>query len=341
MTRTTRVITGRTYFVSVLLILAVALPAGAVMAQSIEFVGSDTCADCHDDIAASFTRNVHGRIAETWADQAFGGCEWCHGAGGAHVDSQDTADIRNLSSDTGEEASTMCVGCHDNGPFLDWHTGQHASADIGCTSCHTVHAEMPADNLLVADTVSLCTSCHTEQKTQFMMPSHHPLREGFMDCADCHNPHSGAYQGITALEQDRELCLSCHQQHAGPFIFDHSPVEEDCGLCHNPHGAVANNLLVQNEPFLCLQCHQPHFHSGLYASDDPYSTANWPADGDGDEVDDGIPDDYPIAYDLEGHSTQDGFKRSMLTKCTQCHAAVHGTDLPSQGISGGGRALVR
>ena len=40
-------------------------------------------------------------------------------------------------------------------------------------------------------------------------------------------------------------------------------------------------------------------------------------------------------------SYHDGFKRSMLTKCTQCHARVHGSDLPSQTVPGGGRGLTR
>ena len=44
---------------------------------------------------------------------------------------------------------------------------------------------------------------------------------------------------------------------------------------------------------------------------------------------------------LSGTSHPDGMKRVMLTKCTQCHQSIHGTDLPSQGIPGQGRALNR
>ena len=54
--------------------------------------------------------------------------------------------------------------------------------------------------------------------------------------------------------------------------FEHEPVFEGCDGCHAPHGAVANNLLVQNEPFLCLQCHQPHFHSILEGFEGDYGT---------------------------------------------------------------------
>ena len=45
-----------------------------------------------------------------------------------------------------------------------------------------------------------------------------------------------------------------------------------CAVCHDPHGSVANNLLAQNEPFLCLQCHEGHFHM-LRKGFDPESGA--------------------------------------------------------------------
>ena len=50
---------------------------------------------------------------------------------------------------------------------------------------------------------------------------------------------------------------------------------------------------------------------------------------------------YPDYAGLSGVSHADSFKRTMLTKCTQCHDQVHGSDLPSQAISGQGRALNR
>ena len=140
-----------------------------------------------------------------------------------------------------------------------------------------------------------------------------------MNCSDCHDPHGADLHGVEIGDRPNDLCLSCHAQHQGPFIFEHSPVVEDCSICHTPHGAVANNLLVQNEPFLCLQCHQMHFHTTIPGIDGEFTSL----DGYG------------------GLSTRDGSKRAMLTKCTQCHTEVHGSDLPSQSISGEGRALTR
>ena len=42
--------------------------------------------------------------------------------------------------------------------------------------------------------------------------------------------------------------------------------------CHDPHGAMVNNMLKQNEPFLCLQCHEMHFHSARVGPTTPYQS---------------------------------------------------------------------
>jgi DmsE family decaheme c-type cytochrome len=117
----------------------------------------------------------------------------------------------------------------------------------------------------------------------------------------------------------RELCFRCHAEKEGPFVYEHAPVSEDCMMCHSPHGSVADNLLKQAEPTLCLNCHAMHFHANV-ESDDSFTV---PRDGS------------------RFSSGKDGWKKGMLTKCTQCHTAIHGSDLPSQSISTGGNALTR
>jgi hypothetical protein len=47
------------------------------------------------------------------------------------------------------------------------------------------------------------------------------------------------------------------------------------------------------------------------------------------------------APERASYSTRDAWKQGMLTKCTQCHTEIHGSDMPSQSISGGGSALTR
>ena len=153
-------------------------------------------------------------------------------------------------------------------------------------------------------------------------PSHHPLREGAMTCASCHNVHAANVGALATDGRSNDLCVSCHAAKEGPYVFQHDPVEEDCTICHTPHGSVADNLLVANEPFLCLQCHEFHFHAGLEARPEgPTFTVG------GRE--------YPNV--LGSH----GYQMSFSTKCTQCHSQVHGSDLPSQGISSNGRSMTR
>ena len=46
-------------------------------------------------------------------------------------------------------------------------------------------------------------------------------------------------------------------------------------------------------------------------------------------------------FERENPFGVDGMNRSFTTKCSQCHSQIHGTDLPSQSLSGGGRGMVR
>jgi DmsE family decaheme c-type cytochrome len=146
-----------------------------------------------------------------------------------------------------------------------------------------------------------------------------------MSCGDCHNPHGE----LNTHERTNDLCLDCHSRYQGPFVFGHAPVEEDCTICHDPHGSVANNLLVQNEPFLCLQCHEGHFHllrKGFDPNTGTYNTRGKPID----------PDLNKTLVDAANPHGAEGFQMSFGTKCTTCHQVVHGSDYPSQPLSAGG-----
>ncbi len=95
---------------------------------------------------------------------------------------------------------------------------------------------------------------------------------------------------------------------------------EDCSLCHSAHGSVPNNLLTANEPTLCLQCHEFHFHAALLSPDGPIDVGG---------------------TERENPFGDQSMNVAFTTKCSQCHSQVHGTDLPSQTVSSGGYGLVR
>jgi DmsE family decaheme c-type cytochrome len=291
-------------------------------------------------MAKQFDRSAHGRLATFEQNALPPRCESCHGPGSKHAESGDAADIRSFKEIGVPEAADTCLSCHRQDHAIEWAGSEHAQSGVGCTSCHrihqsrevapglmraegmtTTHATAPARRgSLSKEQPQLCYDCHKEQRAQFMSSSHHPVREGLMTCTSCHQPH-GRNQGMLKTdERVNDLCYTCHTNKQGPFVFEHAPVEEDCRTCHNPHGTVANNLLKQGEPFLCLQCHELHFHSARLA---PSGPASLPA----------ASSNNPLG--------SVSFMASYNTRCTNCHNRIHGSDMPSQGVTGGGKALTR
>lgn len=286
------------------------------------YEGQESCAGCHSDKAEGLESNVHGRLADWELMGAQGGCEACHGPGSKHVEGYgDTEKILQPGDMAPEKAAAICVKCHSDGALMDYTHSAHALNDVGCTQCHSIHGDSHGASLKAEDP-ELCYQCHQEYQAKAHYPSHHPIKEGKMQCADCHNVHGATGESLQTEERLNDLCLECHTRYQGPFVFGHAPVEDDCTICHDPHGSVANNLLVQNEPFLCLQCHEGHFHMLREGA-----TPN------GDENDD--PQAQQDLEDANPHGSE-GFQMSYGTKCTTCHKVVHGSDNPSQPLSGHG-----
>lgn len=314
------------FAVLALALLAPALPASARYAielpeamRDASYVGDGACLDCHDAHPADYYRGFHTRIPDDrFPGSATLGCESCHGPASIHVDDGDPDAIVNPATADASTANGLCIQCHRSGALDGYRASLHGMNDVSCVSCHAVHGDERRALLKGAQT-DLCAECHRETVMRTYLPSRHPVREGKMACTDCHDPHADAYATGAVGERAVDLCFECHAGKQGPFIFEHAPVAEDCMICHDPHGTVANSLLRQNEPFLCLQCHQTHFHATLEGYEGSFTTL----------------DGYT------GVSAHDSTKRTMLTKCTQCHSEVHGSDLPSQSISGQGQALTR
>jgi len=289
------------------------LMAGPIRAE----VSNEDCTACHDEIGEAFGQTSHGIYLGKTADAAYS-CESCHGPGQAHVESSDPARIINPAKHDSFAGRETCLNCHSGHTFGEWDFSEHRNAGVTCADCHQVHGER--GHTVKKDVPDLCYDCHSDVRAATFMPSHHPIAEGKVSCLDCHNVHGGTVTYAMA-DGGRELCFSCHAEKEGPFLFEHAPVNEDCMICHSPHGSVADNLLKQSEPTLCLNCHAMHFHATVEGVDGKF-----------------IPDRAP---DRVGYSTRDAWKKGMLTKCTQCHTEIHGSDLPSQSISGQGKALTR
>jgi len=272
-------------------------------------VGAAECKDCHEDV------QDHPKIAAYHAD-----CEACHGPGSLHAESQEPEDIRFPSS-------ADCLACHEAGrdTHLAWGTGEHARAGLLCSDCHSGHAttrrhlkeplfgafatKAAAEGGIVdADLRSrVCVECHEDVAARFQYPSHHPVREGHLDCTSCHDPHGDSR---VQLGDANQRCNTCHQDYAGPWVYEHEPVAEDCTECHDPHGAPADNLLVSPQPVVCLSCHS-------LADQWHHNTA-----GTGIRGNTAASEDFPTDA---GERIGGLEARTFLRDCTNCHGAIHGS----------------
>ncbi|HET7103191.1 MAG TPA: DmsE family decaheme c-type cytochrome [Terracidiphilus sp.] len=279
---------------------AVAAPAGRAgpsgdqkaSAAPSEDASTETCATCHEDVVRNFSTNPHARISMMRSGPAVT-CEACHGPGKAHVESGgDKSKIIDLATAPVQAVDQKCLTCHQ-GNHENFERSAHGEANVGCISCHSVHAAGDAGHLLKAEEPKLCFQCHTDVKPQFAMPFHHKVEEGLLRCSDCHDPH-GTFDTklLRSSAQQDAVCTKCHTETAGPFVYEHPVVRaEGCTACHTPHGGPNPRLLKQaNVNTLCLQCHTPSPNFG---------TA-------------GIPT-------FHTQSTQ-------YQACTVCHTSIHGSN---------------
>jgi predicted CXXCH cytochrome family protein len=135
----------------------------------------------------------------------------------------------------------------------------------GCESCHGPGSKHVATgtggpNFIVnpGKNPAACFQCHFDTQAEFHLPQHHPVLEGKMNCAQCHDPHGQDIMkpaGGLAMARLNESCAQCHPAQTKPVVFEHPALREGCAACHNPHGSVNPALLLVRDSNLCLRCH--------------------------------------------------------------------------------------
>ena len=234
---------------------------------STEYVGSETCKTCHEELYTGWEKSPHWKQTFKEGGIAKHGCEDCHGPGSEHVaGGGDVSKIFVFGKDhPAKEMNARCLACHssDSEQFKAINS-VHANNDVSCISCHSPHHAETKEFLLRTPEPQLCYSCHLQQKAQFDMPFHHRVNEGLIQCSDCHNPHGTVTpkQVRTSATQDT-ICFKCHTEKQGPFVYEHAPVKIDgCQSCHQVHGGPNPHMLkLSNVNLLCLQCHTTSFSS--------------------------------------------------------------------------------
>src|SRR6478735_2223684 len=97
--------------------------------------GADTCLECHDDVTPGYSgaaifKGKHGHRNDKRAPFGPGGlqCEACHGPGARHARSKNPDSINSnkaSSSQTAQQRSLPCLGCHQGGERTFWHASTH------------------------------------------------------------------------------------------------------------------------------------------------------------------------------------------------------------------------
>ena len=271
-------------------------------------VGAESCSTCHSDVAKDFRHAFHSQRGVE--------CEDCHGPGSLHVDGNgDVTKIINLRSRAADAANGVCLSCHVQAAAVrNWMGGTHAAEHLRCTDCHQVHSQAPQASAPVARMAFDTTT------------------PGSVTFAERLQPESAVK--MAPGEQINESCLKCHQsQRAQMSLPYHHPLPEGkltCLDCHNPHGGPGGkNLRVANVNQLCLSCHAqyrgPYMYQHPPVNEDclichsPHGSPNI-----------GMLSVSQPALCLQCHAGHhDGASLPLADRCTNCHASIHGTDVPT------------
>lgn len=280
-------------------------------ANALELDRDSECTRCHDENEKKPILSIYQTAHGNKADSRTPACQSCHGESEKHLSSKDAApDVIFGAKTSGpyspseaKDQNKACLTCHDKDQKrTHWQGGAHQVADVACSSCHETHAAH--DKVRDKQTQpEVCFTCHKDQRAQVRKFSHHPIAEGKIACADCHNPHGSAGPKLLNKNTVTETCYTCHAEKRGPYLWEHQPVTEDCTNCHTPHGSNITPLLKSRAPFLCQEC-----HDGPHRSIDPVAGN---------------------AAGTQGGLTSVPSENYTGRACMNCHSLVHGSNHPA------------
>ena len=240
----------------------------------------------------------------------------------------------------------QCSTCHA-GLAKSFRQSAHSLRDVDCEQCHgagSLHLEAGGYSKESKDKIisfkdrpaeeanGACLSCHakSEHVRNWFAGAH--ASQG-LKCADCHSIHA-ENATLESRRQQNDRCLECHRkQEAQGSLPYHHPIREgkmSCNDCHDPHGGSGgNNLKLANGNQLCFRCHSEY--------QGPFSYQHPPVNEDCLKCHSphGSPNQSLLtvsqpALCLQCHSAHhNGANLPLVGRCTDCHNAVHGSDVAS------------
>lgn len=237
-------------------------------------VGSEMCADCHDDIMDLHVKDAHFAVP----------CEACHGPGWEHVDDPEVVPEVPLDRES-------CLVCHrllsarpGAFPQVDWREHyEFVGVDdesISCTRCHSPHEPLFMDRDLrtarLHPLIHRCRDCHIGRiDRELPRPASHPA---IFDCSYCHKQKVADFE---IREHNNVECTTCHiffkdSEFAGRIIRDSDP--RFCLLCHRdaefrgpssppsiewPQHREDVSFEPGDENKRCIDCHRETIHAPL------------------------------------------------------------------------------
>lgn len=181
-----------------------------------KYVGTETCAACHEKEYKEFKLSTHSRINVKDAGEGVAeGCEMCHGPGSIHADNGGgQGNIINPRKNP-----EACFTCHSD-KKMEFRLPYHhpvLEGKMSCSDCHNPHGQdvRPWTATSENDINETCFKCHTDKRGPFVW-EHDAIKEG---CTVCHKVH-GSINDKLLIARDSTLCLRCHAQVNFPVIGD-------------------------------------------------------------------------------------------------------------------------
>ncbi len=181
------------------------------------YVGTETCATCHEKQYREFKLSTHSRISNDKSDGAAQGCEMCHGPGSIHAEASGGKD--NIINP--KKNPEICFTCHKE-QKMEFSLPHHhpvLEGKMSCNDCHNAHGEeiLPWSGTSMKDMNETCFKCHKDQRGPFVY-EHEALRDG---CSTCHKVHGSINEKMLKV-RDANLCLRCHTQTNFSYIGNSS-----------------------------------------------------------------------------------------------------------------------